>query len=397
MDIILNPYSGASGDMILAVLFDLCGGLDEANAFIREIAPVRFERSTEKRGGLSFCRVQVVLEEEPHSHTHWCELRELLEQKAITHPSLTDAIGVFELLAKAEAKAHGVEEDDVHFHEVGAYDSIADICGISFLINRLRADGLKRIFTAPLGCGHGVIHAAHGAMSNPAPAMLEILALSGLPCASRDTTQELVTPTAAAIIAHFAKPLPEGYGFRVLASARAVGSQPWHKVPSFFEARLAKTEGEFENVELVETNIDDMTGEELGNLPRILIERGALDAWLENGIGKKGRPMTIVRALCDSDSASAVESAMFEETTTLGVRKMKVRRKVQPRYIATLATSLGDVRVKYELHRIDLAKPEMADVALLAANASLPILEARRIICAEIPELLEQHIKQDGA
>ncbi len=393
MDVVFNPVLGASGDMMLGALAEVQGGdaLTELNEFLSALTKNSASVALEdvKRHGLSFRRARVTISGgTARRAAHWKDIRRLLEGAMPVHPCMEDAAAVFALLAEAEGKAHGVPPDEVHFHEVGALDSLADICGACFLMRRLRRErGEGRCFTLPLGCGEGVVRGAHGTMSNPAPATMAVLEAAGLPTMHHRTGQELVTPTAAALIAHFAEPMPEGYSGTVERAVRTTGTREWEDgFLSFFELRLMRPEGgpARETVVELSANVDDMTPEEIAGAVSYLLSRGALDAWAEPGWGKKGRACAVLKALCRARDAAAVEEAVFEATTTLGVRRSFSERTALPRETLEVDTPLGSVRVKVRRGGRLRWKAEADDVERIAEERGMPPLAVREAIAPHV-------------
>ena len=395
MFLIFNPFSGASGDMILAALErtyahlspdDHDQMLNELSQFTAKVsgdlASISFRQDMKGPFNFAFADVRA---KEAASHTHWSEIRDRLTKLESQYPCLSDAKGVFELIARAEASAHGVETDDVHFHEVGAADSIADICCSAWLLDRLRAKGLQELYSMPVGCGKGTVSGSHGVMSNPAPATLEVFAGSQFSLVHRETEQELVTPTAAAILVYHCQPLPQNLSFSLEAVFRSAGTREWTDIPSYLETRLAKSVlTPRDRVSLLECNVDDMTGEELEELADSLISAGALDAWLENVLAKKGRPAYKICVLAHPASAEQFSQMICRLTTTIGVRYTELDRYTLPRRTVTVKTDYGDVRVKVSGDGNTAVKPEMSDVKRIAREMGLPLVEVRRSIEAQV-------------
>ncbi|MDZ7815609.1 MAG: LarC family nickel insertion protein [Planctomycetota bacterium] len=284
-----------------------------------------------------------------------------------------------------EGKAHGVKPDECHFHEVGGSDFIADICCFAWLLERLRNKGLHELYCMPIGCGQGTVSGSHGVMSNPAPATLEVLSASGLTLVQRETQQELVTPTAAAILACYCQPLPPNFSFSLETVIRSAGTREWTDIPSYLETRLAKfVLTPRDRVTVLQCNVDDMTGEELEDLTDSLVSAGALDAWIENTHAKKGRPAYKICVLAHPASAAQFSKMLCKLTTTIGVRYHEVDRFTLPRRTVVVKTDLGDVRVKLSGEHDEAIKPEMADVKRIAQEKGLPLVQARRSIEAQV-------------
>ncbi len=288
-----------------------------------------------------------------HHHHHegergFREIRELIQKSELSEFVKKHAVGIFERIAKAEGKIHGMKPDEVTFHEVGALDSIADIVLACAGIELLKVD---RVVTLPLAEGRGWIDSAHGRFPVPAPATLEILA--GFPLGSIDEEFEFITPTGAAIVAEFAQsfgPMPAmriekiGYG----AGGRVSGSRPNVLRAVLGEAVEAAPAGGYERdtITRMETNIDDLSPEILGAVTEQILKAGALDVFLTPIQMKKNRPGLQLTALCEESAARRVAELIFRQTTTFGVRMDRVERLKLARSFETVQTSFGPVTVK---------------------------------------------------
>ncbi len=256
-------------------------------------------------------------------------------------------------------------------------------------MKELRNRGVTAFFCLPLGAGYGTINCAHGIISNPAPATVGSLEGSGLAMVQRQTTQELVTPTAAAILAELTLPCPDDISGAAICSSSSTGSREWSGLPSFLTARVLEDRTPSEKVTLIEANIDDMTGEELAEAARSLLEVGALDVWLTPIVMKKGRPGLLLSVLCESGQTEVFASAVLSETTTVGCRYSQLSRKVLPRRTVTVVTSLGPVVVKLSGDPASIAKPEAESICGIAKETGLSFAEVRRRVTAELPALLD--------
>ncbi|GAB4154254.1 MAG: hypothetical protein Kow00107_04370 [Planctomycetota bacterium] len=333
----------------------------------------------------------------------------MLRERIDKFPSFRDAILVFRALAVAEGEAHSCDPSEVHFHEVGAWDSIADICAATYLLWTLRCLGVSACYSTPLGTGHGTIECEHGTIPNPAPATLNVIRNFGLQTQKIDTVAELVTPTGAAFIAAMTQPAPQEISGDLVAVSRSTGSVDWPDIESFLEVRLHRAAhslhrpGIDERIEqaselkpgqssdrvfLVEANIDDMSGEELASAVQALERAGVLDVWYVQAVGRKGRPLTVVSALCAEENLEKVRNAFFMNTSTIGLRFHEYYRDILGRVSRVVMTSHGPVTVKLSGGESGVAKVEANDVAALADAKGLAFLEMRRLVNAELPELL---------
>jgi uncharacterized protein (TIGR00299 family) protein len=335
--------SGISGDMTLAALVDagadlaaIQAGIDSLGLAACRLVP----REVKKKG---FRALQVVVEHPvEHAHRHLHHITAMIEASRLTPCQQQLATRIFTRLGEAEAKVHGVGIRQVHFHEVGAVDSIADIVGSAIALDLL---GIERVVCSPLPTGQGFVTIAHGRCSIPAPATAELL--KGVPLAASSVECELTTPTGAAIATALAQsfgPLPAmwietiGYG----AGSRDLDEQPnlLRVLVGQSEAGPAPTD---ETLWMVQTNLDDASGEVIGHCTALLWEAGALDVFCTGVQMKKNRPGQTLSVLCHGPNVERIEGILFRETTTLGVRRWAVQRRKLPRQPLQVATPWGAV------------------------------------------------------
>lgn len=294
--------------------------------------------------------------EHAHEHHHHHEHRHLADIEAlIAHGRLTDhakelALKIFRIVAEAEAQAHGLPVEEVHFHEVGAYDSIADIVGVAVAVDYLGVDGA--VFRN-LTDGCGTIHCAHGELPVPVPAVVNILAKYGLPLAICEVPTELVTPTGAAIVAA----LGQGAQLTARHVVKAVGSGAGEREigrANVLRAMLLETLDEAAPQEdaiwVLETNVDDATGEQLAFAAELLLEHGARDAHFSPVFMKKGRPGWLLTVLADEARLPALEGIIFANTTTIGVRRYPCQRTCLAREELAIQCTMGEARAKRVRH-----------------------------------------------
>ena len=385
-----DSVGGASGDMILSALAalgaDLAAVEKTINAFFPE--PLHFHSEPAGASGLNGLRVTVHAKHHAHREEQWpdahaqghaeghgpahahrglAEIERLLTRAPISDASRTRSLAVFRALAEAEAIIHGKTPETVHFHEVGAWDSVADIVGSCLALEQLGADGVS---CGPLPAGIGTIHCAHGEMPNPAPATQELL--RGMAVTQTDEPFELVTPTGAALLRVWTRALaaPPATA-QVLRSAFGFGSRALNGRPNALRATLlAEAEAAAPQADLLvlETNLDDCNPEWIGALASDLLARGALDVWHAPIAMKKGRPGTLLSVLAPASEAAALRERIFRSTTTFGVRFYAVQRDALERRMETVHTPWGDVPVKIGLLRGEeiTASPEHDACAALA-------------------------------
>lgn len=341
----LDCFSGISGDMMLGALLDL--GLDEDR--LREglsalpLSGYRVEVSRESRQGMAGTRVQVIVDEASQPHRHYRDIRSLIDQSPLPDAIRELAGDIFQRVARAEATVHGVPEERVHFHEVGAVDSIVDIVGAALGLHAL---GIRRCYVSSLPLGGGFVRCAHGVLPVPAPATLEIL--KGMRVRDLAVEAELVTPTGAAIAAALAGPgHPAPPPMRVLGTGYGAGKRDLPH-PNLLRVVLAEGAAGYEedDVQVIETQMDDLQPEVYGHLMERLLQSGALDVYLVPVQMKKGRPGVLVRVIADPADTLRISELLFRETTTLGVRLSRSRRVKLQRRAGTVSTVFGPVQVK---------------------------------------------------
>ncbi len=378
---VFDPFSGASGDMILGALVDSgvpLASIEEVIALLG-IEGVRISSSPAASGAIRGTRVEVASDGEQPSRD-WRSIRALLEQSTLQPPVRDAASAVFAALAAAEAQAHGESIETVHFHEVGAVDAIVDIVGACAGLHWL---GVDRIASYPVAVGSGWARSAHGPLPIPAPATANLLAHTAAPIrpdpAAGATPGELLTPTGAAILGALADwsvpaftPNRVGYGF---------GTQelPW---PNALRLWIGETLGADDREPstselLLETNIDDMNPQFFEPLSEHLFAAGALDVWLTAATMKKGRPGIVVSAIVPANRREEVERALIVESTTLGVRATAISRTRAARRFETVTTRWGDVRLKLRGWdgRVIGVMPEYDDCLRLSRDSGASIRE----------------------
>jgi uncharacterized protein (TIGR00299 family) protein len=278
-----------------------------------------------------------------HEHRSLADVTAIIDSAAISANAKDMARRIFETVARAEAHVHGLPVEEVHFHEVGAVDSIVDIVGAAICIDSL---GVDRIICSPLKEGTGTVKCQHGIMPVPAPATMEIAREKKIPLEITDNKGEMVTPTGAAIVGTLAERFGRPEGMTVLAAGYGAGKKEF-KVANLLRALLIE-EGEqsADEVVLLECNLDDMTGEHLGYAMEKLLEAGALDVWCAPIQMKKSRPAELLSVLIKPEQERAMTELIFTHTSTIGVRRSVMKRHVMTRSFRDVETPWGSVRVK---------------------------------------------------
>jgi len=366
----LECQNGISGDMVVAALLDLGADQKVLEQALESLPVGGFEIvvSRVKRAGLDMCDFDVRLDaahenhdhdmeylyghscqekEQPYGHEHGHrnleEILQIIDQANMSDTAKRTAIRIFEILAEAEAKAHGVPKEEVHFHEVGAIDSIVDIVSVAVCFDNLH---IKDTVIPFLNEGQGSIRCQHGILPIPVPAVVNIAADFELPLHITETKGELVTPTGAAIAAAVCtlRTLPSVFSIQKVGMG--AGKRNYER-PSFLRAMLIYPQGkEKDCIYKLETNIDDCSGEQLGYTMDRLMEAGARDVHFVPVFMKKNRPAFQLNVICAETDIDRMEQIIFEETTTIGIRKIAMERTILEREIISLQTILGEAKVK---------------------------------------------------
>ena len=374
--------------MLLGALLD--AGVD-ADALIAELRnlnidgwSLRTERVT--RSGIAATKAHVDLTDATQPERRLSDIVALLDASALPATDRERASSIFRRLAEAEAQVHGVAPEEIAFHEVGALDAIVDVVGG---VIALRLLGIERLYCSPLPAGGGTARSAHGALPVPAPAALALLAAANAPlaAASGDRPMEMVTPTGAAIVttlATFERPPMTMTGVGYGAGGR--DPEGWPNVLRIWVGDAI--EPARPPMLLIETNIDDMSGEIFGYVQELLFAAGAADVWFQPIQMKKNRPGVMLSVLCSADREDAIAALLLRETSTLGVRVTPVGRHEAQREIFAFESSLGPAAVKVK--RLPDEPPRIAP----EYDACRVIAQARNMPLAEVYRIIEQEARE---
>ncbi|MCR4768119.1 MAG: nickel pincer cofactor biosynthesis protein LarC [Saccharofermentans sp.] len=383
---------GAAGDMLLASLAELTGDVKACEEKLNSlgIPDVTYEFEKSVKCGIEGTHAHVIVHgveedehmhehehehhhehehehaehdhhhehEHHHHHTHMSDIENIINGLNVSDKVKADALAVYGLIAEAESRAHGKPVTDIHFHEVGTMDAVADITGVCVLLEQLAPD---RIIVSPLATGYGHVRCAHGILPVPAPATAGII--EGIPTYSGDVEGELLTPTGAALLKHFAG----SFGPRPVMTIEKTGYGMGRK--DFAKANMLRTfigseEGEGDKVIELKFNVDDMTGEETGYATGVLMENGALDVFTTPVFMKKNRPGILFTVLVKPEDKEKFARLIFENTTTIGIRYNAMDRFKLARREEKVMTKYGEIRVKVsEGFGVTKAKPEYDDVS----------------------------------
>ncbi len=380
----LEPVGGIAGDMFLAAGIDLGVSPEALTQALSglQVPGWKLAVSRAVRHAISGTHVDVALDvREPHPHRAYADIRALIEAAPTLSPRAKErALAVFRAIGEAEAKVHGVSLEAIHFHEVGAVDSIVDICGAAVVLDLL---GDPEVHAAPPPLGSGTIRVAHGAMPIPVPATLELL--RDVPVRF-EGVGELTTPTGAALLKVLTR-IGHPPDFIVERIGYGVGTKDFKDRPNVLRASLGRREAErAEGLWVVEANLDDSTPQLLGHLVERLLKAGALDAWVTPVVMKKGRPGHLLSAVAEARAREAVMDTVLRESTTLGVRFHRVERQALERDWVEVETPWGRVRVKRGLRHGEVlnAHPEFEDCRKVAEAAGVPL---KQVMAAALAKL----------
>ncbi len=377
---------GAAGDMLCAAFADL---FDDKKALEKEIASIGLPLisvTLESRKSSSimgtYCNVLCKGEAEAgesinseiHSSRDISSVISIINELNVSDNIKSDAVNIYNIIAEAESKVHGVRVSEVHFHELGMLDAVADVVLFCYLIDKIKAD---RIIASPINVGNGNVKCAHGLLTVPTPATAEIL--KGIPFYKSEYKTELCTPTGAAILKYFA----DEYTDIPLITAEKIGIGVGSKEmssPNIIRAFLSNQE-ETDTVTELNCNIDDMTGEEISFACDCLFEAGALDVFTTPVFMKKNRPAFLLTVICNNTDKEKLSKCILKNTKTLGIRINSCSRLILSRNIKTVNTPLGEIEVKYSSgYDTENVKIEYESIKNIARSNNLSFLDAEKLL-----------------
>ena len=390
---------GAAGDMLMAALYEL---LDDKQAFLdtmRGLGLPGIEISAEPavKCGITGTHMKVLVhgseeldalhdhlhehahehshDHEHHHHTGLHEIEHLLSHLDLPQTVRDDALAVYRRIAEAESKVHGTTVDQIHFHEVGTLDALADVVGVCLLMHLLAPE---KVYASSVHVGCGQVKCAHGILPVPAPATA--LLLAGVPIYGGAIQGELCTPTGAALLTHFVTKFGELPAMRLLKSGYGMGTKDF-PAANCVRAMLGEQDAPTEEILELSCNLDDCTGEAIGFAMERLLDAGALDVyWTSVGM-KKNRPGILLTCMCRPLDREKMVELLFRHTTTLGVRESAFRRYTLSRESKTIQTPDGDIRVKVSTgYGVTREKPEFDDLAKIARKTGKSLSELQRSI-----------------
>jgi uncharacterized protein (TIGR00299 family) protein len=391
----LDCFSGISGDMLLGALVDAGLPAERLEEELRKLPLSGWKLRTARvqRGGLAATKLDFDAEE-THHHRTWQTIREIIRGSELSAPVRDRAEAIFTRLAEVEGAVHGADPNSVHFHEVGALDSILDIVGASIALEAL---GVERVVVSALNIGTGTVKTAHGTLPVPAPATAALL--KGAPVYSSGKSGELVTPTGAAIVATQAAQYGAVPPMSVTTIGYGAGSRDPKGYPNVLRVMLGEAAEIASGIEepavtILEANLDDMSPEVGGYFMEQALEAGALDVFYTPVQMKKNRPGVLLTVVCPSDKADDLSELVFAQTTTIGLRSYQAQRRVLKRSLVTVDSPLGPIRIKVaELNGRALnAAPEYEDCQRLADEKGVPLKQ----VLAEALYYFQKSQKESG-
>jgi len=367
---------GGSGDMVVGALIDAGAGFETIRDALGTLGVAGFDLTAEKinKHGITATQFCVHLDAgRPQPRRHLEDVAEVIERGDLPDGVKAASIATFRRIAECEAEVHGTSVEEVHFHEVGAVDSIIDVVGAHLGRHLL---GIERVVASPLNLGSGTVLSTHGVLPVPAPATA--LLLEGAACYGSEAPYELVTPTGAALIAGWAEgfgPMPEMHLEAVGYGSGTRDLEDRANVLRVLIGESTKALPATESIVVIEAGIDDMNPELFPPLMADLLAKGAVDAFLTSVLGKKGRPAYLVTVLCDDARVSDLVATIFEGSTTLGVRMRQERRVCLERECKSVDTPFGSVRVKVGRYkgRTTCRSPEFEDCRRVADANGVPV------------------------
>jgi pyridinium-3,5-bisthiocarboxylic acid mononucleotide nickel chelatase len=379
-------FSGISGDMNLGAMIDL--GIDKA-FLVSELMKLNLGGwelivTEDQRHGIKGTKVTVRQTRHEHAHRHLEDIEKIISDSSLDDKTKEVSRKIFMKIAIAEAKVHGIPLDHVHFHEVGAVDSIIDVVGAAICFNALNVDA---VHVSTVELGGGFVNCDHGRLPVPAPATAEIM--TGIPSRKGGVDFEATTPTGAAILAALGTDFTPGLPLKIEKTAYGVGQKDNNDVPNLLRVFLGEQAGETDtghDALKLECNIDDMNPEFFGYISEKLFSSGASDVYLSNIIMKKGRPAIVLNVICENEFADSVKGIIFKESTSLGIRTFPFRKDTLTRKFETISSPYGEITIKRSYYKGEevSCKPEYDECKKIALETGIPL----RVVYNNILHLL---------
>ncbi len=376
-------FAGISGDMNLGAMIDL--GVDAAY-LEKELQKLNIQGfhlkvTKDMRRGISGTKAEVIVDNpDNEKHRHLSHIEGIINNSTLSDAVKANSLKIFKLIAFAEAKVHNIEVYHVHFHEVGALDSIADIVGAAICLDFLKVD---KVLSSPIQLGSGMVKCAHGIFPVPAPATA--LIVQNVPVKTGLVQHEATTPTGAAILVATVDEFTGEINFPITTTAYGIGHRDISEVPNVLRIFLSETNASADEVKeqsavVLECNIDDMNPEHYEFILEKLFSAGASDAWLVPIIMKKSRPANQLSVLCNAEKVTRMKEIIFTHSTTIGMREYTVSKSMLSRIEKVVDTRFGPVHVKQSVYngKIVRSKPEFADCRAIALKDNISLEEVER-------------------
>ena len=393
--------AGISGDMLLSSLVNIgankskiIDGIHNAESLCKDVKVKKIDFVEMKKNSLQATALLLEIDDDAHERKG-IEIKKIIENSAekltISENAKTFAVKSIETLIRAESKIHGEPEDSVHFHEAASFDTVVDILGTAIALDDLGCFD-DDIVVTPVAIGGGTVTFSHGTSSNPAYAILEIFRESGIITVGGNVKEELTTPTGASMLVNLVKECSEFYPpMKIQSIGYGAGQKDFEGFSNVLKVvrGIASTKLQLDTVKILETNVDDVSGEVLGNMIEKIMAHGAKDVTISSAITKKGRPTNLVSVICDSNTMNSIMDLLVTETGTLGVRVRTSERYIVPRAVKTLSVNIQgqsfDVRYKTrDLNNGSHFKIESDDIKEISSALSISFKETEELLNQEV-------------
>ena len=397
--------AGVSGDMLLSSLVNIgankskiIDGIHNAESLVKDVKLKKIDFVEVKKNSLQATELLLEIDDDAHERKG-IEIKEIIvksaEQLKISESAKTFAVKSIETLIHAESKIHGESEDSVHFHEAASFDTVVDILGTAIALDDLGCFD-DDIVVTPVAIGGGTVTFSHGTSSNPAYAILEIFRESGIITVGGNVKEELTTPTGASMLVNLVKECSEFYPpMKIQSIGYGAGQKDFEGFSNVLKVvrGIASTKLQLDTVKILETNVDDVSGEVLGNMIEKIMAYGAKDVTISSAITKKGRPTNLVSVICDSNTMNSIMDLLVTETGTLGVRVRTSERYIVPRAVKTLSVNIQgqsfDVRYNIrDLNNGSHFKIESDDIKEISSALSISFKETEELLNQEVRKKL---------
>ena len=381
----LDTIAGIAGDMTMAAFVSAGLSIDELSAELKKLPLTGFELIGKHvmRNSIAAVHIDVSISHTPHYHRHLKDINAIIDSSSLSERVKDVARRIFHVIGEAEAKVHNTTLEKIHFHEVGAVDSIVDIVGVAICLEKF---GIEHVYSSPVRLGRGgLINTQHGIMPTPAPATIEIL--KNYPTVLTNIPDELTTPTGAGIIKALSSGVLDDETIQVHTIGYGAGTKEFTEIPNMLRLIIGELDVEFEQerIVVVETNIDDMNPQVYPYLIEKLLAAGAHDAYLVPIIMKKGRPGILLSVMVGKSKLDVVSGIIYQQTTTIGLRIHEIGRRKLPRQVRILQTQFGSVKTKVVLRDgKEVTLPEFEECRRIAEERQMSLLDVQQLLVREM-------------